>query len=374
MGYTLIGYPSRVHKRKKHARQPRQICLSASRFESCDQSSVSRGANDELERPTKLFKTPRSLQDLPIEVIQRIFAFTQDVGLMRSLNRFFYHHLRLTDSLLGDMFWTYVYDPVADGLGDRFHCPRDLVMVSGEIFDNEAVLRFLNRNDDILYKVWAFVEEEFVNHRLDESETESAILRLLDSTTGMFRGDYPPSFYHEMGRYFTQETLLRALTRFFTLRRPHELAAKLFYWIFTSCTAYVKNYGDLFNVLRLLESMSEDSAAESWERAMPLETLVKVLFDSDRPVELQSYADDIVVNSLDSGDNFTIGGDSRFDGPVDSKIRILEQIVQFSYTNESALDSLSDYNLWVTLRKQSNMAVIELIEEYGGRPQFQLFL
>lgn len=355
MGFTRIGYPSRVHKRKKHVRyyhyvEPAKVELS--------------GADGGKGENQRNLPAPESLQDLPVEVLQRICAFSQDVCLMQSLNRYFCHTLEITDSLMGQMYETYIRDPVAEGLVSRSLCPEQEVMVSEEVFLNEQVLEYLDRNDEILSQVWTF---------LSPDPLIAGVQMEVRATVGMRKkDDYHWTFRNRYSRFFTQKKLIHRLKKYYTLSDQYGVMAGVLKWIFTTRTSHVKDLGDILDMLQLLETIGEDCDFESYEASEPLLVVIQLMFGGQYPPELKSYCDDIVRKSKSDRNNRI--RKTRLKNCRDSRLLILEQILVHSYTDPDVSQCLSDYDLWSTLRRISNMQLIKLVEAYGGKPQYGLFL
>lgn len=369
MGYTVIGYPSRAHKRKKHVRQ----CHILPSDDQLARHTASPSVGvQEVERPTSPLKRPRSLQDLPVEIIQRIFVLTQDANLMRSLNTYFNHNLQLTDSLLHEMYKTYMYDPVADGFIPRSSCPEyNSIILSTALFHNEAVMSYLERNNSLLCKVWTYLDEELIDHKYSRPETKASIQRSLQLAKDGTLGDFPRSFYKKFGRYLTLQSLMHHLSHHYVLYEPFRFMEDFFRWVFTTFTSVVKDYGDILDVLNTVYEIGRRFIPETYEGSSPLVTLIELLLESDRPLEVQTYADKLALNSKDSDSPFI--EKSKLRGRVDSRVLIIEQVVQFYYTKEHIYPCLSDYDLWSTIRRINNMKLIEVIEKYGGQPQYSLF-
>lgn len=351
MGYATAGYPTRRHKRRKYAHQHHLIL-----------EDIDDGAPKDINGKNRKHKVtstnvvgkfgahPRitSLQDLPVEIIQRIFVLSQNTQSMTVLNKLFYQYLKPSHSLVYELLWEkFTFEPVGKDAPDSV-CPPRKVMLIDSIFSNDMFYRFLaHYHSSILNYVFDFIpynlyEDYQVDHNVNE------ILRWLKKDVSR---DFPKVFYEKFDIFFSNEKFIIGISRYFTLLHPYTLLESLISWFFTKQTRFT--ISELFPATNLVLRIADIQTINIYS-STPITTLVETLFVNKETKELRNILEDS-------------------DGTNWSRIDCIKHFLEEYYSGEVVKQYLSDPALWELLRNISNMQLIDMIVEHGGDAQYEVF-
>lgn len=345
MGYALSGRPTREHKRRKHV--PRYHHIVVKRKTSNKNKQKRAKSLNEVSRETSL-QAPANFQDLPVEVIQRIFIFSGNTESLPYLNRYFHHHLKPSISLLYGLLWekfTHKYE-----LADNIACGSNDVALIDTIFDNRLFFEFLAGNHcNILSNILVIIPQSLARKDLDSSDTNQVIQLI----RGKRFNDFPEVFYREFNLYFERPDFVTALHDFCRLERPYVLLKDLIHW-YVNQQKFSARLSNFFDVVSLILTVA-DVEEQEMDSVVPLQALISELF-SERPNENQ-------INDNESSLRYQ----------KERSMELLTMFLKKFYTGDNASIHLSEAILWEDLRRISNMPLIDLIVKYGGEPQYDIF-
>ncbi|QLQ81899.1 hypothetical protein HG537_0G01530 [Torulaspora globosa] len=342
MGYALTGYPSRSDKRRRRIEH---------RFHAYDGDRRGRKGKERVQEKSSVEeRRVVSLQDLPVEILERIYVFSQDLTLMRSLNKYFYHNLRPSTHLMAKFMWeTYSLD-LRELLADnKIYLGDDKAILVDSMFDSKIFFDFFRNNYYELPKLFYFIPGWCLNEDGSLIHPDVAVKVIM----GLKSHDFPGRFYTAFDNFFLHGGMMDDLGYSFYFERGSHLVEDLLQWVFTEFPPYVKNYDQIeaaISVAYGLTSMSCDFSSG------PLLVLLQVLFENKDPPRLQAFVDRLFEEETN-----------------DSRIKLFDTFVMNYYSEEADPEDLSDPMLWAELRRLSNMALIEIIERYGGVPQYDVF-
>lgn len=302
----------------------------------------------------QVISRPKSLQDLPIEVLERIYVLTKDTKLMPTLNSYFSVNLKLSAHLMFEFMWElFTFDYRAHGLEDLIHCSHDpkKVVLMDSIFDDTRFFLFFRDNYFTFSdRVYGYLPTKYL--KADGELTDQEIV--LQQVNGDTYYDYPERFYTQCDNFFLYQDMMYHLSEIYSFERPYEPIEEIFKWVFTRFPPYITNWRQIDEAMSLALSMAPVDYEDRIETAEPLIALIYALFDNDSPEDLQVFSDRIVYSTT-----------------TDSRIILLEVIISKWHAYQEAC--LSDPALWRAVHKISNLQVVEIIEKFGGEPQYDIF-
>lgn len=355
MGYALTGHPIRTHKRRKQNTYCRcEDYEKETSRKSGRRRQTKRNRTSEEDVTVSRLKRPQSLQDLPVEVLQRIFVLSRDMTAMPSLNRYFLYHLKLSTYLLSEFLWEfYTFDYKSVGLGDDIDCPEGRVFLVDSVFDDATFYDFLRDHyDELSEHIQGYIPKHYVKERLDEEEKDL----IVTVANGDESYDFPERFYSDFQEFFLQCDMMIHLSGFFSFERPYEAIEGFFQWLFRVLPGYIECYHQINEIISHIMIMAVVDEADRIESVDPLITLITELFDSQQPKALQLFLDELFD-----------------DDTSDTRIKLLESVLGRWYMVGEGRQCLSSPFLWTELRRISDMDLIETIEKFGGEPQYDMF-
>lgn len=351
MGYATAGYPTRRHKRRKYAHQHFLILEDIDDGAPRDINGKKRKGKVRRTNVVGKFRAHdriTSLQDLPVEIIQHIFVLSQNTQSMTVLNKFFYQYLKPSHSLVYELLWEkFTFDPIGKSVPGSV-CPPGQVMMVDSIFSNDLFYRFLaHYHSSILDRVFAFIpnglHEDFqVEHNLND------ILCWLEKDVAK---DFPKVFYKNFDAFFSNKKFIIDISRYFTLLQPYTQLESLISWFFTEQSRFTVS--ELFPAINLILRIADIQTIHICS-STPITTLVEMLFVNKDTTELRNILEDSDETNW-------------------SRLDCIKHFLDEYYSGEGAKQYLSDPALWELLRNISNMELIDVIVEYGGDPQFDVF-
>lgn len=352
MGYAVTGYPSRSDKRRRQTQYRFRAYEDDRRGRKGKERPKKKGGTE--DRVGCMRAPVTNLQDLPVDVLERIYVLSRDLTLMPALNSYFYHNLKLSSHLLGKFMWEiYTFDHRNLVLHEEA-CPIDegKVVLFDTIFDSRIFFDYFRNNYSELSKriggyIPGYILEEDMSVPLAREEAIRLVMREAPY-------NFPSRFYNEFEHLFLHREMMSDLGTFFSFQLVSDLFEGLLHWLFTEFPPFVENYDQIHDtILFTLNLISE------YRRFMPIDplcVLLRTLFASKDPSRLRAFVDRLFE-----------------DETKDSRIKLLETFVTQWYTEEEASTRLSDPMLWVEIRRLSNMEVVEVIERCGGVPQYDMF-
>ncbi|QLL34782.1 hypothetical protein HG536_0H01570 [Torulaspora globosa] len=348
MGYALTGYPSRSDKRRRQS-QYRFCAYEDDRRRPKGKARARRKGTVEANGRVAQMKTPpSSLQELPVEVLERIFVLSRDLTLMPALNSYFYHNLKPSSHLLRKFMWEIYsfdyYDYEASVLrGKLSNFNENEVFLIDSIFDNRTFFEFYRDNyAELSKRVRGYIPRYCLEADFSMSHPD---------VPGY---DFPERFYTEFDHLFLHKEMMNDLGNTFTFERVSEVIEGLLEWLFTEFPPYVKNYDQIHEAIVLVLDLGFPDYVDA--PAGPLFALLHAVFENKDPQGLRAFADRLCEEEVE-----------------DSRIKLLESFLTRWYAEGESRDCLSDPMLWAELRRLSNMAVVEAIERCGGEPQYDIF-
>lgn len=368
MGYIVTGYPSRHDKRKKHILPLHQFAaspLNLQRYLHLFQAPVfsKRSRSDESNHTKAQVKKLRhhrklTLQDMPVEIIQHIFVFTKGEPAMIALNKFFYECLRPSFSLLSKIMWEkYLFNPLEFGV-ENIKTDSGCVVIP-TLFEHETFFRLLlDHHHILLQNISHFLPKKHFRDMQNGDFDTSIELDLCSMTTeDADKEDFPRNFYNTMQIYLTHRECIRSMGNYFILRNPYDVISPFIEWVFQAIEMEGEEITSEFTVNNMFESIDlilyvSGSAGQKFTSTEPLLTVVFLLYFTH-------------VNFLHTS-NFHIFFQDR------SRLQFMEEFILKYYYEPPLVEHelLSDATVWDLLRRVSDLKLIDLVVQCGGRPQY----
>ncbi|SMN20925.1 similar to Saccharomyces cerevisiae YDR249C Putative protein of unknown function [Maudiozyma saulgeensis] len=365
MGFATIGYPTRHHKRRKlpdhqncpvyyhnnnkNVRTKRNKRITTIKLISnTDDTSILVQSN---RRPRKKI----TFQDLPCEIIQRIFIMTNDTTCMPLLNKFFFDCLRPSYYLIRQiLIERYLFNPKKYGIE---RCLQDDgYLVNPEIFDNTLFAGyFLTHISSLPVPIDLFAPRSLVPYLHDENIPDDFVFDISRLGKGEF--DLPMYFYHNFDVYCNNPSILQTLSKYFTISNIPLILENFLDW----SLSYGTHYG--------------------------CSTIVEVLicvasFLNSRNISINSQH--LMVIALHRLYNYNMSDPLNhwrklFNSSNDEKINnykeeFIQQIINLFYgiKNENGTKLLSGNEIWRILVDLSNMKLIGVFTKYGVYPEISM--
>ncbi|CAI4058652.1 uncharacterized protein SKDI_04G4640 [Saccharomyces kudriavzevii IFO 1802] len=368
MGYIVTGYSSRHDKRKKHVLPLHQYAASSMNlqrhvdlFEApVFYKRALSGGNKLAKIHAKKLRHHRklSLQDLPIEIIQHIFIFTKGEPSMVTLNWFFYSCLRPSFLLLSKIMWErYLFDPLEFGVENIKANPGNIVIPT--LFEHKTFFKLLlDHHHILLQSISHFLPRKHYQDMQDGDFDASKELDLCSMSTGNAeKEDFPMNFYYDMQIFLTHKECVKSVGNHFALKNPYNVISPFMEWFFQSVEIRGAGIASKLTFDLFLESIDlilyvSGSTTQKFTSIEPLSTLVFLLY----------FTYDNVLQTP----NFEVFFQNR------SRLRFMEEFIIKYYYDPSSAESelLSDTTVWDLLRRVSDLRLIDLVVECGGRPQY----
>ena len=367
MGFTIAGYPTRHHKRRMLPHPDKRPVYyhhlhhwfgndtpdlrSNKRTKLSDRQSES--ASPSLE--PQLYKHKTVLQDLPPEIIQRIFVLANDVTALPLVSKFFYHCLKPSNTLLHQIICErFLFDPHRFGI----HKCMDsgALLASPELFDHPLFARYFLHNFSYFdTKIDAFAPKSMVPHFHDTNLPPGFVFDI--GTLGRGEFDLPVYFYHNFAAVFADPHVLGRILRYFTGADMSMI---------------------LDNGLRyFLEEQSQlqvDSLAAFFLEVLQQLRITRTFITSAHPLHTT-----LISLFLVPGLNMAKLHPAHRDGspvPEEDQQRLKHGIVRqllllfYGPENPHAINLLSNPDLWRVLHDISDIKLIDIFEKFGAVGQY----
>lgn len=364
MGYVIAGYPTRRNKRQPVV-EPK-ICYGSEQ-RSLQQAKTS--VRQSKKRKVGL-KRHLTIQDLPLEIIQKIFVYAGSHNSMPLLNRFFHLCLRPTSFLINSYIWENFLWDLNESL--RNETRARVHVLTSDVFDNRLLIDYLNRNHRFLNVVSNIVNTESLPTLLQERQdkfykdeldsiNESHLKVARHEQLGKPINDFPSSFYNHPNIFFHNDIsqhppvynqFLLKLHAHFSIKEPILLCDRIFNWFFWQSHSY--NINHLFHAINLVLHISllPNSRLDNVD---PLNHLLKNLYLEVSP---------------DISNLLLLDGDEDDAQLNERKARIVEKFIRKFYKDSQ--NCLSQDDLWQILSQTGERALMELVMRHGGRPGFSV--
>ncbi|KAI8383905.1 uncharacterized protein CGFF_03833 [Nakaseomyces glabratus] len=368
MGYIMAGLPSRVGhlshlKRQYKLRQPFYV----------EKKARKRAAHTKHHRRHRRKMT---LEDLPVEVIRRIFVHTCGEPAMTMVNKHFHRSLETSNILLEKVFWErYTWEDERHILvteqsdGNHELLRTQQFLVNRSLFKNMIMVNYMLHNYESLErKIAYFVDDHMMeylqeNELLDVKEIRDMHMRFshrekflandidtIDEPYATetkqqigYRTDFPPIFYSQYKLYFEKHAIhsMKKMRKHFYIKRPYDLITSIIPWFF-QIDDYHSNWKSLIKAVRTIMCLSNNDITLKDEIAMnsPL-PLVYLITEITHASELEK--------------------------------RDLKRIKQFITKFYKDQEMLSNPELWSHIRDTANKDLTALIISMGGQPDLTFF-
>lgn len=367
MGFATIGYPTKHHKRRRlpdHNDRPiyyhnhkKQISSKRSKVSNSDELFINNNNNnsngDIVKKPGVRSKNI-TLQDLPYEVIHRIFVLTKDTTCMPKLNKFFYTCLRPTEYLVRKVvIERYFFDPKRYGIE---RCLQDNgYLINPEIFENQLFAQYLLTNLTLLpLPIDLFAPRSLIPYLHEENLPEDFVFDIGQLGKGEF--DLPTYFYHNFNCYCYNPALLQTMCKYFTVSNIPLILENFLEWALTDGTHY-----GVTKIIEVLEGiwvlLSSRNIVINTQHLMII-TLHRLYDKTDK--NSTRYCKDLFYDSEENID--------------DQKEHFVEYIIRAFYrrNNGSGTKLLSGTDIWNILMEISNMKLIGVFTKYGAYPEMSM--
>ncbi|QLG71803.1 hypothetical protein HG535_0C01520 [Zygotorulaspora mrakii] len=351
MGYAIYGYPtrgSRYYNRRE---------LLHGNYLISDENNT--GPDKKVKRQKKKDGSARgevnrakTIQDLPLEVIQRIFVLSLNMRSLPFVNKYLYYTLRPSPSLLHQLTWEkYSLDPLPQCIITN-KIPDGQRLLIDDIFLNETFLEFLARHyEGLLSKVYCFIPQA-VHHKFLEERNSDIIIRWLGAEHVMY---YPGVFSQNMELFFTKKDFIFYLRRFFTLSDPYFTIKALIQWFLREQLEY--NFEGFFSTVEFILDLQEQPSRELLS-PIPLISLLECLHGPNN-------FDKLVSKLLESRNPLS---------KTFTRVSCVKLFIEKFHSDVDSKKELSDPLVWKTLGAISDVQIIDLIIESGGNPQYDMII
>ena len=324
---------------------------------------------------------PKSLEDLPVEVIRRIFTLGGAPGQMALLNSFFHKCLSPDKMLLSDIFWERYLLSLEHVVprGYRYQFTLGKVLISQDLFSDDLLADFFVRYhseliDQIDYFITDSISEKLKDQFLQsrdgkDFDSNFDLDKFIDNVKDLEDGmtDFPAYFYKNFEIYFRYPDFLSKMNRFFTFQNVSNLISDLLRWfLLEQHRGYSLN--ELYRVIDTACSVSTNTTKQPHlESPDPLCTILQALYCNNRQRQNtgQSWKH-ILRKTL----NLEMESDTM-------RLEFIKRFLNRYYhpdRNKNARELLSDHMLWRLLKSISRVELIDLIEESGGVPQYGVII
>ncbi|CAB4255049.1 similar to Saccharomyces cerevisiae YDR249C Putative protein of unknown function [Maudiozyma barnettii] len=365
MGFATVGYPTRHHKRRRlpdhqdcpiyyhnhhknvRTKRTRKIPNEYSLKNIDDTSTI-----PQIKRQSKKRIT---IQDLPCEIVQKIFILANDTTTMPQLSKFFYNCLRPTDYLIQKIFIErYFFSPKKYGIE---RCLQDDgYLVNPEIFNNTLFAGyFLTHMSSLKVPIDLFAPRSLVPYLHDENLPDDFIFDIGRLGKGEF--DLPIYFYHNFDVYCNNPSILQTLSKYFTISNVPLILENFLDWSLSDGVHY--NVSTIIEVLICIGSFLNSRNISINSQHLMVITLHRLYnYDMSDPVhhwqKLFNSSDQEEINKY--------------------KQEFVHQIIQLFYgtTNKNGTKLLSGNEIWQILVGLSNMKLIGVFTKYGVYPEISV--
>ena len=368
MGFSIAGYPTRHHKRRMlphpdkrpvyyhhhwagegAARKRARVVGSGSVSSLVEMTNVS--APSLLPHHKHKAMT---LQDLPAEIIQRIFVLANDVSALPLVSRRLHACLRPSATLLHHILYErFLFDPRTFGIhrcGDS-----DTLLASPELFEHRLVARhFLAHFAHFRERIHAFAPRSLVPHlRAAAAGTLAPDFTFDLATLAQGEFDLPHYFYHHFAATFAQPHLLGGVLRYFSGADLSRMLDSALRWFFEEQTRYGVDALAAFCAALAEQLVRTRTHITS---ALPLHTALLALYlapTRDVDMLLQMHSTDSEHDSTD---------------PTVSRYELVRALLRMFYgpQNPHAHALLANPDLWRALHDVSDIRLIDIFEKAGA--------
>ncbi|SCV03270.1 LAME_0H09076g1_1 [Lachancea meyersii CBS 8951] len=370
MGYVKSGYATRPNKRAKKVRE-KVYYEHIRKHRHKELKSAERQANALAK------KRPVRLQDLPQDVLERIFVFSGRNSPLPLLNRHFSQCLQPTPFLIEQYLRAnFVSDANAalkTRLGDTYW---PWYVLADCALENPMFLRYLNATPSFLNPVdeIAPVEAEDQTQQLRLQQYNEGTLKELatpllplefDPATNKPLRDFPASVYEWPAIFFDNDIsakpvvynqLLLRLHFDYAIQHPSWVAESIMHWFFLDShgAAPRLDVNHLFFALNLIIHISVQGK-RSFADSHPLAVFIDFLYVSVTPHLLQL----LLCEKLDDAQLISA-----------RKAKMVSKFIRKFCSHDFGL--LCEDELWVSLNAIKDHALVETITKYGGKPSFNV--
>ena len=367
MGFATIGYPTRHHKRRRlpdhddrpiyyhnHKKQIRSKRSKVVTSEELVEDNYNNNTNSNIATQSRIRRKNITLQDLPYEVIQRIFVLAKDTTCMPKLNKFFYTCLRPTEYLIRKVIIErYFFDPKRYGIE---RCLQDNgYLINPEIFDNKLFAQYLLTNlTSLPLPIDLFAPRNLISYLYDDDLPEDFIFDIAQLGKGEF--DLPTYFYHNFDCYCYNPALLQIMCKYFTVSNIPLILENFLEWALTEGTHY-----GVTKIIEVLEGiwvlLNSRNIIINTQHLMII-TLHRLYDKTDK--NSARHLEDLFHDSNETMD--------------DQKEHFVEYIIRAFYrrNDDSGTKLLSGTEIWNILMEISNMKLINVFTKYGVYPEMSM--
>lgn len=371
MGYVTSGYASRLHKRVR--KQPKKLYFERKLGKKEGSGRSGRSGIIQEEAPIRVVKPQLGLQNLPQDVLERIFVFAGLNNGMPLLNHFFYRCLRPTRFLVG----RYLMENLTRDLNELVRvkhptCPAVLAL-SDAVFQNSMFLRFLNENHEFLDNVHDVIIPFEVCDRITRERRElyedgqlgdMGVIELpveRDPLSDKPVQDFPPIFYAHPALFFQNDISVRPviynqlilrLHATYSIQQTSWVCDLLMQWFFLENDQFDINH--LFWAVNLVLHLSVHKNAHL-EDIVPLAKLIHFLY-LDAPARIPRL---LLCEQVEDSEQIRR-----------RKLKIIDKFIRKFYRN--SLELLSQDYLWTAIHESKDHQLAETIRLHGGKPSFNI--
>ncbi|CDO93804.1 unnamed protein product [Kluyveromyces dobzhanskii CBS 2104] len=366
MGFIAAGYRTQDFKTVYSDRENWVICRRAKIRRSPDSDAKN------LRKRHKGAIKAVTIEDLPSELIQRIFVFCGNHELYE-VSKFFYRCLKPTSFLLHRFILENFCQDLnlelarTDDTGTRLPVFYGL---NGKVFENLTYVSFLNGNPRLVQDVGHIGHCDELNTLQEERLAlfnEGGLAAVAGRHKELPKQDYPSIFYSEVEFFFQNDIQLQKpiynqfileLSAHYEVKQPYYLMETLVHWFFHVNRGQY-NVNHLFHALILITHISSSALSKSFDNNGPLIELINNLYLTPGGPEL---------NALLLVDDYT-----DEEALHRRRIRVLNKFIKKFYKIEGTRATLLSHDiLWEALVNVKDKHVIKLIMDYGGQPSFNV--
>lgn len=363
MGYALAGYPTKRHKRKKHVHHDEMVTYYDEKPLKITKIKRRKKQLPEM----KVFKR-FGLQDLPVEVLQEIFVYTEEPSSMFMLNKFFYKCLFPTRTLRLEVIWqkygvpgdlmNRIFDMFKDKLPERV---QGKSMIKESYFKHTDRIIFFLENIEHFNSRISYILPETYEKAIEASEIENLVLNDESPVTVKYeiliREKIMPLLFKNNGLFLESAKLFDMSGT--DLKIP-------IIWFFDQKEFTISS---LYSFLDDLHSSIREPK-KTFDSYLLVE-IIELIFNSNIPIDRMEFLLEANAESLER-----------------IKLDIIEGLMvrfwlpaQISNANDQGndIDGHSDNDgvlsspiLWEALKVISSIELIDIVEKHGGKPHYHI--
>ncbi|CCE65484.1 hypothetical protein TPHA_0L01270 [Tetrapisispora phaffii CBS 4417] len=353
MGFIQAGVPSTRHKRERKLSYSKPVFSNVNGYVTIKKLKLPKPKTDpqgkvHLKLPTH--SKVSTLGELPPEILQHIFVLVGNDGYysMVYLNSYFHRVLKPTPHLIGLYFMQNYMKTVH--LEDHRY-----LIVNANMYKNNLLFRFFLRHVFMKFmnSIHGFVSEtDYTNNVIEEPHTKLNINNMVIKDYGVFF-DFPLE--------------LAALSRFITIGNIDTCISDIINWHFekfdftklSTDKITKENIRLMYSIKILLQLKGGVDAHASIDSPDPLVVMMNLL-QTQFNLKIRQYTDEQTLKKKKS--------------KLLRKMRkIIEPFIAEFYSHIDSKTHLSHPELWNLLHRIADIALIDLVTDLGGNPQYDLF-